>query len=190
MTDELPTMEEALSNVGEWGPRPVPPASEEWLADAAETERQLAALDELQPYIDASVGDATFDGAAAKRGRAPRPRRKPESEIVSEAISHIRALRDGYARKVHGGAMGNAGEPDLDACVRGRSCKFEAKAGSNTPSRVQLASLERWARAGALVGWFRSTAELQQLLDHADDHEYVTDLGSPGCSQPCHREAA
>lgn len=154
-------------------------------------------VDETVNAIDPTAGmrpahlvDETFDGAARGRGRPPRPRRKPESEIVSEGIGHIRAMRDGYARKVHGGSMGNAGEPDVDACVRGRSCKFEAKAGSNTPSRVQLASLECWAHAGALVGWFRSTAELQQLLDHVDEPQYETDLSAPGCSQPCHREAA
>lgn len=156
-------------------------------------------VDEFAHSIDPTAGlrpagfvvdDETFDGAARGRGRPPAPRRKPESEVVRDALNHLRSLPDGYARKVHGGSMGNAGEPDLDACVRGRACKFEAKAGSNTPSRVQLAALARWAKAGALVGWFRTNAELQELLDHLDEAEYETDLSAPGCSQPCHREAA
>jgi hypothetical protein len=136
------------------------------------------------------VNDAAFDGRTAGRGLASRPRRKPEAEIVLEGINHIRARPDGYARKVHGGAMGNAGEPDVDACVRGRAVKLEAKAGSNTPSKIQLAALRRWEKVGALVGWFTTTAHIVELLDHLDDSNYQTDLSAPGCAQPCHREAA
>lgn len=179
MTDEELTMEEALSNVGDWGPRPVSPL--EPMIGEAGARLRLGP----EPIIDEA-----FDGAARGRGLPPKPRRKPESEIVLDAINHIRSLPDGYARKVHGGSMGNAGEPDVDACVRGRACKLEAKAGSNKPSTVQLAAMKRWAKAGALVGWFRTNTELQQLLDHLDEPEYETDLSAPGCSQPCHREAA
>jgi hypothetical protein len=178
--DELPTMEEALSNVADWGPRPVRPDQP---IQGRHADRVL--VDEI-----ARLDDAAFDGDAANRGRPPRPRRKPESEIVLEGINHIRSILHGYARKVHGGSMGNAGEPDVDACVRGRACKFEAKAGANKPSRVQLAAMRRWEKAGALVGWFRSNAELQELLDHVAEPDYLTDLSAPGCSQPCHREAA
>ena len=165
MSDELPTMEEALSNVSDWGPHPVAPTLH-------------------------AVADETFDADVAGRGDAPKARRKPESEIVKEGISHLRAMPHSYARKVHGGAMGNAGEPDVDACVRGRAVKLEAKAGSNTPSPLQLAALRRWAKAGALVGWFTSTSHIAELLDHLDDPDYVTDLSAPGCGQPCHREVA
>lgn len=145
----------------------------------------LVLVDEI-----ATFADETFDAAAAGRGSKPRPRRKPESEIVLEGINHLRALPQGYARKVHGGSMGNAGEPDVDACVRGRAVKLEAKAGSNTPSPVQLAALRRWAKAGALVGWFTSTSHIAELLDHLDDPHYETDLSAPGCGRSCHRETA
>lgn len=133
------------------------------------------------------VIDEAFDGRQAGRGGKPLPRRKPESEVVSEGINHIRSLPSGYARKVHGGAMGNAGEPDVDACVRGRSVKLEAKAGTNKPTQVQAAALRRWAKAGALVGWFTTTQHVIELLDHMDDSDYVTNLDAPGCAQPCHR---
>lgn len=173
MNDELPTMEEALSNVSDWGPRPVPPA--------------LHAVDALEGLLPL---DDQFDGRSISRGSQPRPRRKPENEIVLEGINYLRAQPHAYAKKVHGGAMGNAGEPDVDACVRGRAVKLEAKAGSNKPSKVQLAALRRWAAAGALVGWFTTTQHIIELLDHLEDQDYITDLSAPGCAQPCHREAA
>lgn len=176
MSDELPTMEEALSNVGDWGPRPVPPA--------------LHAVADDGLGESPSVLDDAFDGRLAGRGTVSRPRRKPESEIVLDGINYLRSLPQGYARKVHGGAMGNAGEPDVDACVRGRAVKLEAKAGSNKPSKIQAAALRRWAAAGALVGWFTTTQHIVELLDHLDDQDYVTDLSAPGCAKPCHREAA
>jgi hypothetical protein len=130
--------------------------------------------------------DAVFSRSAATPRSAGKPRRKPEAEIVAEGIIMLRALPNGYARKVHGGAMGNVGEPDVDACVAGRSCKFEAKAIGEKPTGPQLGSMRRWASVGALVGWFRSNAHLEQLLEHIDEREYVTDLTEPGCSCPRH----
>jgi hypothetical protein len=174
VNDELPTMEEALSNVSDWGPRPVQPA--------------LHAVDAMEGLLPL---DDEFDGRALSRGSRPAPsRRKPEGEIVLEGINYLRAQPHAYAKKVHGGAMGNAGEPDVDACVRGRAVKLEAKAGSNTPSKVQLAALRRWAAAGALVGWFTTNQHIVELLDHLEDHDYITDLSAPGCAKPCHREEA
>lgn len=148
-----------------------------------------AGLRDAGPGNDARdfVDDAAFDGRLLARGSKPRPRRKPEGEIVLEGINHLRSLPQSYAKKVHGGAMGNAGEPDVDACVRGRAVKLEAKAGSNKPSKIQQAALRRWEKAGALVGWFTETRHIVELLDHLDDLDYVTDLTAPGCGSSCHR---
>lgn len=114
------------------------------------------------------------------------PRRKPEREVVSEGINYLRSI-GGYAWKVHGGRMGSTGEPDVDACVRGRSVKLEAKAGNNKPTGPQIQSLRRWQRAGALVGWFRTTQHIIDLLDHLGDPGFLPDLAHPGCV--CERHA-
>jgi hypothetical protein len=131
---------------------------------------------------------------------APPPRRtrvvrRSEADVVAEGLDYIRGLPQAHARKVHGGALGNAGEPDLDAVVRGRAFKPEAKRpdGSEKPSAVQLAAMRRWEEAGALVGWFTSTEHLAQLLDHLDDLTFKVDLSKPGCqcgSYRHRREAA
>src|SRR3954465_3368277 len=126
--------------------------------------------------------DAPYSRQAATPARAGKPRRKPEAEVVAEGIDMLRALPDGYARKVHGSSMGNVGEPDVDACVAGRACKFEAKAADGEPSGAQVGAMRRWAAAGALVGWFRNNDHIEQLLDHLHDPRFVPDLGHPGCS--------
>lgn len=135
---------------------PVAPADEEW---SPEPDRQ-------------------------KIARRPKVRRKPESDVVAEGIALLR--QRGYARKVHGSAFGNAGEPDVDAVVKGRACKFEAKSTGGKPTPVQLGAMRRWAAAGALVGWFRSNDHLEQLLEHLDDVNFIPDLAQPGCMCPVH----
>lgn len=123
--------------------------------------------------------------------KAARPRRKPESEVVNEGITHIRARPRAYARKVHGGIHGNVGEPDVDAVVDGRACKFEAKApDGKKPTGTQMGALKRWAKTGALVGWFRSIAHLIELLDHVGERDFVPDLEHPGCVCPRHQGRA
>lgn len=121
--------------------------------------------------------------------RRPPGRRKPERDVVADGIALLR--QKGYARKVHGGAYGNAGEPDVDAVVKGRACKFEAKTTGTKPTPVQLGAMKRWAGAGALVGWFRNNQHLEELLLHLDDVNFVPDLTQPGCACPLHpvREA-
>lgn len=76
-------------------------------------------------------------------------------------------------RKVHGSRFQRAGEPDLDACVRGRAVKVEAKMPGEVPTPIQYAVMRRWERAGALVGWVDSVAKLADLLTHVEDPEWV-----------------
>jgi hypothetical protein len=90
---------------------------------------------------------------------------------------------------VHGGAHGNAGEPDIDACVRGRSVKLEAKRPGERPTPAQVGAMKRWADAGALAGWFTGNEHIVQILDHVDGgQDFVLDLSRPGCVCPVHAQ--
>jgi hypothetical protein len=144
------------------------------------------------PLGDVMPQDEDYDSGLAARQSitgALAPRRKPESEVVSDAIALIKGKAyHGYARKVHGGAMSQTGEPDLDVCVRGRAIKLEAKAIGGRPTGPQMVSMRRWSRAGALVGWFRTNAHVVAILDHLDDPGFVPDLSMPGCSCPRHAQ--
>ena len=82
----------------------------------------------------------------------------------------MRSLPDAWCVKVHGNPYTSRGEPDLDACVRGRAVKVEVKVGRNKPTDVQMAAMRRWEDAGALVGWVTSLEELQELLTHLEDY--------------------
>jgi hypothetical protein len=129
----------------------------------------------------ALVEDAPFSARAATPARAGKPRPKPEAQIVKDGEVYICSLPRAYAHKVHGGPYGNAGEPDLDACVDGRTVKLEAKQPGKKPTGAQLGRLRRWAGCGALVGWFTNNDHIRQLLDHLDDPVFVPDLAHPGC---------
>ena len=139
------------------------------------------------------IEDVPFDPEPLRRlaaRKAERPRRIPEKEIVNVAISYIRSQPFSYARKVHGSQFGNAGEPDVDAVVCGRSVKLECKApDGGKPTAVQVGSMKRWAKAGALTGWFTNLDHVIEILDHVDDTypDFVVNVTFPGCSCPRHQ---
>jgi len=139
------------------------------------------------------IEDAPFDPEPLRKlaaRKAERPRRVPEKEIVNVAISYIRSFECGYARKVHGSQFGNAGEPDVDAVMRGRSVKLECKApDGGKPTPVQVGAMKRWAKAGALTGWFTSLDHVIEILDHVNDPhtDFVVNVTYPGCSCPRHQ---
>jgi hypothetical protein len=139
------------------------------------------------------ISDAKFDSTELRRKaaiKAAKPRRRPESEIVAEGIGYIRTLQFAYARKVHGSQFGNAGEPDVDAVVCGRSVKLECKApDGGKPTAVQMGALRRWQKTGALVGWFTNVGHIQEILDHLNDPYpgFIIDPMHPGCSCERHQ---
>jgi hypothetical protein len=87
-------------------------------------------------------------------------------------MQRINGIEGARAVKVHASQMGNGGEPDVDACVRGRSVKVEVKQPGKVPTPRQMAVLRKWERAGALAGWVTSVEELDALLAHLDDPDW------------------
>lgn len=87
-----------------------------------------------------------------------------ENALVNGVLDLIRSMDQAHARKVHGGPFQDAGEPDIDACVRGRAVKIELKMPGAEPTPVQYAALRRWERAGALAFWATSVDEVRIWL--------------------------
>ena len=87
-----------------------------------------------------------------------------ESAIVKAILKHLNSLPGCLARKRWGGGMGVAGEPDIDACICGRSLQLEVKRPGEKPTLLQLKRLDEWREAGALVGVVTSVAEVKELL--------------------------
>jgi hypothetical protein len=152
-------------------------------------ERQQGLAERI--FADETVMDADYDSASLRKVAARKsaePRYRAEVDINTDVINHICSLPLGHARKVHGDANTQIGEPDIDACVRGRSVKIEGKTGRNRPTTAQRLAMERWRKAGALTGWFRSVQDARDLLDHIDDPDFAADLEYPGCVCPRHQQ--
>ena len=94
-----------------------------------------------------------------------------ESAIVKAILAYLNKLPQCLARKRWGGGMGVAGEPDIDACLRGRSLQLEVKRPGQRPTLLQLKRMEEWREAGAIVGIVTSVAEVKALLGREIDYE-------------------
>jgi len=88
-----------------------------------------------------------------------------ERAIVKAILAYLNALPGCLARKRWGGGMGVAGDPDIDACLRGRSVQLEVKRPGERPTPLQWKRLAEWRQAGALVAVVTSVADVRTLLD-------------------------
>lgn len=87
-----------------------------------------------------------------------------ERAIVRAILSYLNSLPGCVARKRWGGGMGVAGEPDIDACLQGRSLQLEVKRPGERPTLLQEKRLAEWRAAGALTGAVTSVADVKALL--------------------------
>jgi hypothetical protein len=89
-----------------------------------------------------------------------------EGAIVKAILAYLNGLPGCLARKRWGGGMGVAGDPDIDACIRGRSVQLEVKRPGEKPTPLQLKRLEEWQRAGAVVAVVHGVGETREILDN------------------------
>jgi hypothetical protein len=100
-----------------------------------------------------------------------------ESAIVKKLIANVKKLAQAgepiAVMKVHGGAF-TSGEPDIFICWDGRMVVWEFKNEVGRATKRQEANLEKWRRAGAITGiWRSSTLPLLSL-----NPSWVTVLGT------------
>jgi len=87
-----------------------------------------------------------------------------ERAIVKAILAYLNSLPNCLARKRWGGGMGVAGEPDIDACICGRSLQLEVKRAGEQATLLQQKRLEEWRQAGAIVGTVHSVGETKTIL--------------------------
>ena len=87
-----------------------------------------------------------------------------ERAIVKAILAYLNSLPECLARKRWGGGMGVAGDPDIDACIRGRSLQLEVKRNGEDATPMQRKRIAEWQRAGAIIGVVHSVAEVKALL--------------------------
>lgn len=88
-----------------------------------------------------------------------------ERAIVKGILSYLNSLPGCLARKRWDGGMGVAGDPDIDACLRGRCIQIEVKRPGEKATPLQLKRLAEWQQAGALVSVVTSVAEVRTLFE-------------------------
>lgn len=89
-----------------------------------------------------------------------------EAATVRAIRRYLATLAPGvYYEKRWGGPYGVAGAPDLSLCVRGRRVELEVKTDVGRTTPLQEAELEKWRRAGALVGVVRSVEEVRSIVE-------------------------
>jgi hypothetical protein len=91
--------------------------------------------------------------------------RSNEKAIVNALLRFLNSLPQCVARKWWGGGMGIAGDPDIDACIRGRSLQLQVKRSGAKPTPLQVKRLDEWRRAGAIVAVVSSVEEVRELLN-------------------------
>lgn len=87
-----------------------------------------------------------------------------ERAIVKSILGYLNGIPGCLARKRWGGGMGVAGDPDIDACIHGRSLQLEVKRPGEKPTPLQVKRLEEWRDAGALTAVVTSVIEVRSLL--------------------------
>ena len=95
-------------------------------------------------------------------GREARPPK--EASVVATILRRLNAVPGCKAEKVHGGAFGKRGKPDITGCVLGRRFDIEVKVGKNRPTPAQLKAIEEWKAVGGIAGWVTSWAETVALF--------------------------
>ena len=86
-----------------------------------------------------------------------------ESSIVASIMRELRR-RGAMVIKIHGDPYTLGGTPDLIGCVSGRCFVLEVKRPGEKPRALQVQQLEKWRKAGAVVGVVTSVKEAVRLV--------------------------
>lgn len=134
----------------------------------------------IMPAVEEVPEDEPFSAQLARARSRTRSTTRPEGEITAEALEWLNSQPRTKARKVHQSAMTGGGEPDIDACCRGRAVKIEMKRPGEEPPERQLRRMREWQRSGALVGWACSLPDVQALMERVADMQWQNPLTGPG----------
>lgn len=88
-----------------------------------------------------------------------------EGSLQSTVLEYLNSLPRCMAENVSGNAR-QRGRADINGCYRGRCFKIELKSEDTgyKPTKQQLLYLEKWKRAGALVGVCYSLQDVKEVL--------------------------
>lgn len=99
---------------------------------------------------------------------------QPEKRITDAIVKWLRA-QGAWAVKVHGGAYGHAGQPDVSCCWQGRYLGLEVKVPGGRLTAIQQHVLGSIATAGGIAACVHSVDE---VIDVARQHGLLPKLAS------------
>lgn len=88
-----------------------------------------------------------------------------EGSVQSSVLEYLNSLPQCMAENVSGNAR-QRGRADINGCYKGRCFKIELKDKETgyKPTKQQILYLERWKRAGAIVGICYSLEDVKEVL--------------------------
>ena len=93
-----------------------------------------------------------------------------ESSIVNTILKWLNQQPSCQAEKTHGGRWGRAGKPDITGCYRGRRFELEVKRPGAKATKLQLATLKQWEKAGAITAVVTSVEEVKGIIKGDKDY--------------------
>lgn len=86
-----------------------------------------------------------------------------ESSITRTIITWLNKQPGTFAIKIHGGRW-TSGQPDIIACVEGRTYALEVKRPGNKATKLQEATLKKWEEAGAVARVVYSLEDVKKII--------------------------
>ncbi len=90
---------------------------------------------------------------------------------MARILAYLNSLPNCHAEKVHGSPYGMP-SVDITGCLCGRRLEIEVKVPGRKATKQQVATLERWAKVGAITGCVTCVDEARALLA-ADDSAHL-----------------
>ena len=88
-----------------------------------------------------------------------------ENEIIVAVKAYLKSLPNCYSFKNHGGYFGQAGLPDIIACIGGRFVALEVKTNIGKLTPLQAVAIRKIKEAGGVAEVVRSLAEAKAVIE-------------------------
>lgn len=86
-----------------------------------------------------------------------------EKNITKHILTWLRTQPQCYAVKTYGDIK-RQGEPDIIGCYMGKAFAFEVKRPGGKLSPLQEAILDKWRKAGAVVGVVNNLKDIKEII--------------------------
>jgi Holliday junction resolvase len=89
-----------------------------------------------------------------------------ERDIVGKVMGYLKTVPGCFAWKQHGGQYGQAGLPDIIACINGRFVALEVKTPTGRLTKIQETTLQRIQRAKGAAYKVTSVDEVKKIIEN------------------------